>query len=125
MAPDRWRAIAATPLVRLPGDRVALLADQAAGRRRLRGTLIALTDRELVVVQDPDLARGDELGFCVDVVRVPRARLERLTVSGDRVVIRSAGVELERRIGVRLIEALVAELAPCLPLISVQPRALQ
>ena len=112
--PTWWQA-AARGVVADAGEEGAAMVFGAVAAARsahpARAVLIAVTSSELLVMADPEGGACDPAASPA-MLAVPRHALQEVTADGDRLVIRSAGVDRVLSIGAGLATA-AAELASC------------
>ena len=112
--PEEWRAVA-DDVAQVGGDAgVAMLfglVPAHLGDGRGRGVLVAMSSAELIVLAESDGAVAPTGGGPQALV-VPRRTLQQAREGGDRLLLRSAGVDRVLRLGPRLAAA-AAELIDC------------
>ncbi|HXQ95317.1 MAG TPA: hypothetical protein VN800_00195 [Candidatus Acidoferrales bacterium] len=112
--PEEWRAVA-DDVARVGGEPgVAMLfglVPERLGEGRARGVLVAVTSAELVVLAESD-GTTIRTGAWPQALVVPRRTLQQAREGGDRLLLRSAGVDRVLRLGPQLAAAAV-ELIDC------------
>ncbi len=104
----KWERIARSDAVLLePGAPATVVFGEivdAARRAPPRPALVALTARELVVASEPGDA-GLHTDYGVDLLAIPRCRIEAVRMLGGRLHVRAAGASLEIALGATLAAA--------------------
>ena len=112
--PDRWRATAGEVAAEAGEDGAAMVfgtVRSASGVHPERGVLVVITASELVVMADPEAAACGPAAS-PELLAVPRHTLRGVAADGDRLVIRSAGVDRALWIGAGFAAA-ASELVAC------------
>ncbi len=104
----KWERIARSEAVLLePGAPATVVFGEIVGATRRahpQPALVALTARELVVASEPADA-GLDAGYGVDVLAIPRCRIEAVRMRDGRLHVRAAGASLEVVLGPTLAAA--------------------
>ena len=122
--PASWQAVAGDVVADAGEGGAAMVfgvVSPAGEAPAVRGVLVAITSSELLVMADPEGGTCDPAARPV-LLAVPRHALQEVTADGERLMIRSAGVDRVLCIGAEL-SAAAAELVSCAGTVKAPVRA--